>query len=99
MGSIYRLQLEVQDYQEIDITGPAISVAAARSGSSDVIDLWYEHNVSAPTTVGLYIFGTGHRTPWTVYSRANWRFVGTVTPSGLVWHVYTGIRQGEPIPS
>lgn len=100
MGSIHRLQLDVQDYQEIDITGRVLSVAADRGGSSDVFDLWFEHNSATPTTVGLYIFGTGHPTPWSVFGRDNWRFVGTiVTPSGLVWHVYVGIRKGVPIPS
>lgn len=100
MSSIHRLHLDVKDYQEITVTGRLMSVAPDRGGSSDVFDLWFEHNVpeAEATTHGLYIFGTGHRTPWSVFTRDNFRFVGTVvTPSGLVWHIYVGPRKGEPL--
>lgn len=94
---IYRLNLEVLGYQEIP-AGNVISVAPCRSGRSDVIDLWYERS-SSDRTQGLYIFGTGHRTPWSPWTRYAWRFIDTVvTPSGLVWHVYVGPKEGEPVP-
>jgi hypothetical protein len=46
----------------------------------------------------IWVFGTGHPVPWSGYTRHAWTFLGTVvTPSGLVWHVYTGHRKGEAI--
>lgn len=102
MSAIHRLNLAVEDYQDVTLTGPPISVAACRDGSSDRIDLWYEHTAWATSkedpgiTRGLYIFGTGHPTPWSIYTRGNWTFIGTVvTPSGLVWHVYIVAARGE----
>lgn len=91
---IYRLNLPVTDYQEIP--NSVISVAACRSGRSDVIDLWYETG-GRDTKQGLYILGTGHPTPWAFgWVRDCYRFIDTVvTPSGLVWHVYTGPLKGE----
>lgn len=95
---IYRFNLPVTDYQEID-DRKVISVAACRSGRSDQIDLWCETGYLEGAKQGIYIFGTGHPQPWDAdpkhwgyfQHRDNFRFVGTVvTPSGLVWHVYTG---------
>jgi hypothetical protein len=106
MNSIYRISVPVDDYQELSLTGPILSVAADRGGSSDVIDLWYEHmdgnrpaykpNYHRPRS--LWIFGTGHPVPWTDYTRHAWHFLGTVvTPSGLIWHCYTGHMKGKMI--
>lgn len=108
MNSIHRARLEVTDYQEVEMTGEPISVAADRQGSSDHIDIWWEHNDETnragyePTWHGvraIYMFGTGHPTPWTRYTRYAYRHLGTiVTPGGfLVWHVYAGPKHGEPI--
>lgn len=96
---IFRLNLPVTDYQEIPV-GRVISAAPCRSGRSDVIDLWYERPSSPrDETLGLYIFGTGHRTPWNPWTRYAWDFIDTVvTPSGLVWHVYVGPKEGEAVP-
>lgn len=96
MSAIYRQRLAVEDYQELEVTGPVISVAADRDGSDGHIDLWYEDNTSTPgaraRTVGIYILGTGHTAPWDHVTRGLYQFVGTVvTPGGfLIWHVYTG---------
>lgn len=92
--SIYRVQLPVTDYQVAPINGAIISAAADRGGNSDVIDVWFEtHFVEA---AAVYIFGTGHPTPWTTATRSQWRFIDTVvTPSGLVWHVYVGPFKGQ----
>lgn len=97
--SIHRTLVPVTDYQEIEISGPPISVAADRSGRSDAIDLWFEADGPNDGLTAIYIFGTGHPTPWNGWTRHAWRFIGTVvTPSGLVWHVYHGPRHGEAIP-
>lgn len=105
-NSIHRISVEVTDYQELDLTGPPISVAATRDGSSNIFDLWFEHmEGNRPAyepnyhgRYGIYVFGTGHPVPWTHYSRHAWKFLGTVvTPSGLVWHVYLGPGRGKPI--
>lgn len=94
--SIYRLSVKVWDYQELEL-GPALSVAADRDGASDRFDLWFEN--SPVERCGLYVFGTGHPTPWNGWSRHAWHFVGTVvTPSGLVWHVFTGPLEGTAVP-
>lgn len=105
-NSIYRISVEVQDYQELELTGPAISVAADREYRSDRFDLWYEHyNADGPALMGLtrnralYVLGTGHPAPWTAFTRYAFTFLGTiVTPSGLVWHVYTGPTRDQVIP-
>lgn len=106
MNSIYRLSVAVEDYQELNLTGPPLSVAPDRGGSSDVFDLWFEHMdgdrpAYEPDYHGKYaiwVFGTGHPVPWTNYTRQAWKFIGTVvTPSGLVWHVYTGHLKGQAI--
>lgn len=95
---IYRLNLPVTDYQEMDRV-TVISAAPCRSGQSDVIDLWYETGYLDGAKQGLYIFGTGHPTPWSAYTRYAFYFVDTVvTPSGLIWHVYVGPTKGTPIP-
>lgn len=97
---IYRLNVPVTDYQEI-AARRVISVGACRSGRSDVIDIWYEtspdDNTRADITQGLYIYGTGHPTPWdSRCDRADWRFIGTViTPLGLVWHAYAGPKKED----
>lgn len=92
MSSIHRLQIDVTDYQEIGGSNRVLSAAADRGGRSDVIDIWFETSdnpIAYPTAI--YIFGTGHPTPWNHWNRDNWRFIDTVvTPSGLVWHVYVG---------
>lgn len=86
--TIYRDGIPVTDYQKIS-TGTVLSVAASRTGRSDVIDLWYETTPLEMT--GIYIIGTGNPVPWNQFTRADFTFVGTVvTPSGLVWHVFTG---------
>lgn len=96
MNSIHRVKVDVTEYQEIDLTGPPLSVAADRSGASDTIDLWFEH-YDAPIfrPFPIYIFGTGHPVPWNwLDTRDRYRFIGTVvTPASLVWHVYTGPRK------
>ena len=93
--SIYRQNVPVEHYQEIT-AGRIISVAPCRSGSSGAFDLWYEND--SADTQGLYVFGTGHPTPWDGWTRHAWNFIGTVvTPSDLVWHVYTGPIEGEAI--
>jgi len=92
---IYRLNIQVTDYQEIPARR-VISVGACRSGRSDKIDLWYESGGLDDETQGLYIYGTGHPTPWSRCDRNDWHFIGTViTPSNLVWHVYTGPKREE----
>jgi hypothetical protein len=104
VNSIYRVSVPVTDYQELDLTGPPLSVAADRDGSSACFDLWFEHRdlgfePDYHHPYPIWVFGTGHPVPWTHYTRYAWVFLGTVvTPSGLVWHVFTGHRQGEPIP-
>lgn len=99
MSSIHRVQIPVEDYQEITGPGLVISAAADRGGRSDVIDVWFETGSSTPSPTGIYIFGTGRPTPWSSWTRYAWRHVDTVvTPSGLVWHVYVGPRHGEPVP-
>jgi len=88
--AIYRLQVAVEDYQELKLTGPPLSVAPDRGGNSDVYDLWFEHN-GLPKSWGIYVLGTGHPVPWNRITRYMYRFLGTVvTPMGLVWHVFTG---------
>lgn len=98
--SIFRKTIPVTDYQELsDVAGRIISAKPTRDGRSDVIDIWFE-NSGGDVKVGVYIFGTGHPTPWTGWTRYAWSFVDTVvTPSGLVWHVYTGPLEGEAVPS
>ncbi|MFV8169851.1 hypothetical protein [Mycolicibacterium peregrinum] len=99
MGSIHRLQIDITDYQEIAGSRRVLSAAPARDGQSDVIDIWFETSDRDMPT-GIYIFGTGHPTPWDHWTRENWRFIDTVvTPSGLVWHVYVGPIAGKPIPA
>lgn len=98
MSGIHRLLVEVKDYQELDLGGMVLSVAADRAGRSDVFDMWFESDVTELTTA-IYVFGTGHPTPWDLWTRHAYRFIGTViTPSGLVWHVYEGPRKVEAIP-
>ena len=97
--SIHRVSVNVTDYQELNLSGPPISVAADRDGRSSCFDLWFETG-DRTTPTAIYIFGTGHPTPWNPLTRRSWAFIGTVvTPAGLVWHVYTGPREGEAIPS
>ena len=99
MGSIHRVQVAVEDYQELDLSGPPISVAADRDFRSDRFDMWFETGGPTEGPTALWVFGTGHPTPWTARTRHAWRFIGTVvTPSGLVWHVYWGPRKGEAVP-
>lgn len=97
--SIFREQIEVKDYQELTLSGGRIlSARPTRDGGSDHVDIWFEATGANPT-VAIYIFGTGHPTPWTGWTRHAWEFIDTVvTPSGLVWHVYTGPLEGEAIP-
>lgn len=98
MSGIHRVSVRVADYQELDIDGPVISVAADRDGRSDVLDLWFESGGPTEGLTAIYVFGTGHPTPWNGYTRHGWQFIGTViTPSGLVWHVYHGPCKGEAI--
>jgi len=99
MKSIHRLNLPVTDYQEI--TGhKVISAALCRTGRSDFIDVWFE---AGDLPIGLYIIGTGNPVPWD--GEPDWcyrafEFISTVvTPSGPVWHVYTGpikVYIGQP---
>lgn len=98
-NSIHRVTVNVEDYQELELTGPPISVAASRDGGSDTFDLWFEHmDDCRQHPYAMLVFGTGHPVPWSRHSRHGYRFLGTVvTPSGLVWHVYTGHRKGEAI--
>lgn len=98
-NSIHRISVKVEDYQELALTGPPLSVAASRDGSSDSFDLWYEHmDDCREHPYPVWVFGTGHPVPWTRNTRHAWRLLGTVvTPSGLVWHVFTGHRKGEAI--
>ncbi|MCV7255279.1 hypothetical protein H7J86_24250 [Mycobacterium hackensackense] len=104
MGSIHRVQVPVEDYQELAglTTGPVISAAATRDGRSDVIDLWFESDAGGripPVPRALYIFGTGHPTPWDHWTRYAWTFINTVvTPSGLVWHIYVGPLDSDEVP-
>lgn len=98
--TIYRLQIPVTDQADYELTGPVISAAPDRGGRSDVIDIWFEHTGGEPRKRGVYIFGTGHPQPWNQWTRDNWHFIDTVvTPSGLVWHVYVGPAEGEPVYS
>jgi hypothetical protein len=107
-NSIFRATIPVEDYQLVSMTGDPIAVAADRRGFDDAIDIWWEHvdetNLGAHETSvhfdrAIYIFGTGHSTPWTTYTRYAWRHIGTVvTPGGfLIWHVYVGPRRGVQI--
>lgn len=102
-NSIYRVSVDVKDYQELMLTGPPLSVAPDRGGASDCFDLWFEHfepdgEASESRPYPLYVFGTGHPVPWTKYTRYAYTFLGTVvTPSGLIWHVYAGPQQGAVI--
>jgi hypothetical protein len=107
-NSIHRQRIQVLDYQEIEITGPVIAAAADRNGANDYIDIWWEHydpaeragyEPSLQYVRAIYIFGTGHDTPWTIYTRHAWKHIGTVvTPSNyLIWHVYEGPKKGDPI--
>lgn len=106
MNSIYRVSVEVTDKQVLQLTGPPISVAPDRGGSSDRFDLWFEHMdgdrpAYEPDYHGDYtilVFGTGHPVPWSHYTRHAYSFIGTVvTPSGLVWHVYRGPAPGQMV--
>lgn len=106
VNSIHRISVRVEDYQELDLTGPPISVAPDRGGSSGIFDLWFEHmDGDRPAyepdyhhPYAIYVFGTGHPVPWSTFTRHAYRFLGTVvTPLGLVWHVYTGPRQGQAV--
>lgn len=101
--AIFRKNIAIDDYVEIPNAGRILSVAASRDGSSGTIDVWFEQPWAIDDTTkpqAIWIFGTGHGTPWTPYTRHAWRFIGTVvTPSGLVRHVFWGPRKGEPVPS
>ncbi len=101
MNSIHREAVYIAngDYQELMLTGPIISAAADRNGSADVFDIWYEHYADRePWRRSVWIFGTGHPVPWTVYTSHAYKFVGTVvTKPGLVWHIYTGHLKGQAI--
>jgi hypothetical protein len=106
MNSIHRVSVDVTDKQHLQLTGPPISVAPSRDGSSDHFDLWFEHmDGDRPAyepkfdgTYTIHVFGTGHPVPWSAYSRHAYQFLGTVvTPSGLVWHVYRGPAPGERV--
>lgn len=96
MNTIHKLALNALDYQEIWISGPIISVAADRGGSSSVFDMWLEHHDDInQIKVGIYVIGTGNPVPWNEGQLGNRRtmygFIGTVvTPSNLVWHIYQG---------
>lgn len=99
MNTIYRTRIEVLDYQEIKLTGKALSVAPCRASTVDnefelsgFFDLWSEHwDDKTPTTLGLYVCGTGHPVPWRgVITRDLYRFLGTVVTPYLVWHIYIG---------
>jgi hypothetical protein len=98
--SIFRHTIKVTDpdVQTLQLTGPPISVATDRGGQSDRFDMWYEEAWDDPRPVTIYVFGTGHPTPWTGHTRHAYRFLGTVlTPLGLVWHVYVGPNPGQPV--
>ena len=112
MNSIYRATVEVTDYQELELTGPPISVAPCRPSVLGEFDLWYEHmehDHPLPAYAqdphrryhrryAIYVFGTGNPTPWNTFTRYAWTFLGTViTHPTAVWHVYLGPRRGEPI--
>lgn len=92
---IYRALLPVVDSQVVVMHagGQVLSVAPARDGRSDHIDLWFTTFPGNPRSETdsrwIHIAGTGHPRP-------PGRFVGTVvTPAGLVWHVF----EGDPIPN
>jgi hypothetical protein len=95
VNSIHHVEVEVKDRQELDLTGPPISVAPDRGGRSDVFDLWFEHMDGREPgyhhkKYAIYVFRTGHPVPWTNSTRHIYRFLGTVViPSGE-WHVYRG---------
>jgi hypothetical protein len=97
VNSIYRISVPVEDYQELDLTGPPISVAPDRGGSDGKFDLWFEHYDRDPSPCAIYVFGTGHPIPWNAWNRSYWHFLGTVVNSYLVWHVYVGPRKGEGV--
>jgi hypothetical protein len=96
--AIHRLAIPVTDYQEIVVSGRVLSVHPDRGGYSDLFDLWFEAD-GEPQKVGLYIFGTGHPTPWSHWTRTAYQYIGTVVNDYLVWHVYTGPLAGEAIPA
>jgi hypothetical protein len=102
VNSIHRVSVQVEDKQVLHLSGPPISVAPDRGGSSDCFDLWFEHMdgsvPSAEDGCTILVFGTGHPVPWSQYSRHAYQFLGTVvTPSGLVWHVYRGPNPGQRV--
>jgi hypothetical protein len=98
-NSIFRATIPVEDYQLVTMTGDPIAVAADRGGRDDVIDIWWEHydDPGWKFDRAVYIFGTGHPVPWTVWTRHAYTHIGTVvTPGGfLIWHVYTGPKHGD----
>jgi hypothetical protein len=108
VNSIHRIVINIDDgdRQQLELTGPPISVAPDREGSSARFDLWFEHmegdrpayELNYHHAYTIYIFGTGHPVPWDAYSRHEYSFLGTVvTPLGLVWHVYRGPNSGESV--
>jgi hypothetical protein len=95
--SIHRVQVEITDYQELDLTGPPIFVAADRGGDPEVFDLWFEHYDESAReqhrSYHLYVIGTGNPVPWTTPAvrSVSFDFLGSViTTVNQVWHVYTG---------
>jgi hypothetical protein len=88
-NSIYRITLGIVDNQVLSLSGPPISVAAARDGSGR-IDAWYEHTTGASREYTFRIVGTGFSTPWSnTMERMQFRFLGTVIlHNDEEWHVY-----------
>jgi hypothetical protein len=99
-NSIHRVNLPITDYQEVELTGPPMSVAADRGGDPARFDLWFEHYDERHREMHgswpIYVFGTGNEVAWTSpEQRGGFEFVGSVITSlNQVWHVYTGPSRG-----
>lgn len=94
---ILRFPLKITDYQSVFIPGPSrvLSAAVSRTDPNGEIDMWaLATNGAVVNQVGLYIVGTGNPIPPQLSHYGDSQFIGTVvTPSGLVWHVLTGLVQ------
>ena len=93
--SIYRVKLPILGYQEVNLTGPPIWVAADRGGDPQVFDLWFEHYDESAREMhrsyAIYALGTGNAAPWTTSDRGFFEHLGSlITTVNQVWHVYLG---------
>lgn len=92
---ILRHHIPITDRQFIQTPadGELLSAAVSRTAPDTHIDVWsIDYQRGVPRAIDVHIVGTGNPIPEdTQTAISSGKFLGTVvTPSRLVWHVWSG---------